>query len=196
MKLFSKVSLKDIIKIGVIAILSFPLLYVIMLFAVGSLRIVFVKPHQDSKQPIEEVRLLKQTAFRDSLAETHMVSYHALQRENEEVKQENERLKSQQERIAIIQQELERERNELAQERERLEKLVSMSEELKDKKIKQISRVYGAMRPAEAAHILETIDDDLVVKILTGISDDRQRGKIMSALPTEKAKRITRKMGM
>ena len=51
------------------------------------------------------------------------------------------------------------------------------------------------MRPAEAASIIATLQDDLAADILDGIGDDRQKAKIIAALPKEKAVRLTKLMG-
>ena len=63
------------------------------------------------------------------------------------------------------------------------------------KRIKQLAKVYGAMRANEAAQILETLDDNLLIKIINAISDDRQKAKIMAGLSKSKAARISKKMG-
>jgi flagellar protein FlbB len=90
---------------------------------------------------------------------------------------------------------LEKTRNELAEERKKLEKLVSQSDELDKKRIKQLAKVYSAMRPEEAATIIETLDDNLVITILTSMGDDRQKAKILSLISKEKATRISKKIG-
>ncbi len=51
------------------------------------------------------------------------------------------------------------------------------------------------MRPNEAAAILETLKDDLVIKIFKAMGDARQKGKILSNLSNQKASVITKKMG-
>ena len=101
-------------------------------------------------------------------------------------------------RLGIAESELgriESERQKLAENRKRLEKLVAESNELEQKRIKQLARVYAAMRPREAALILETLEDALLIRILRAINDDRQKGKIVASLSREKAARISRKMG-
>jgi len=53
----------------------------------------------------------------------------------------------------MMQRELEDNRKSLASERIKLEKLVEQSDSLDQKRIKQLARVYGAMRAAEAARL-------------------------------------------
>jgi flagellar motility protein MotE (MotC chaperone) len=51
------------------------------------------------------------------------------------------------------------------------------------------------MRPEEAARILETLDDDLLINILGAMGDDRQKAKILSVLSPDKASRVSKKIG-
>jgi flagellar motility protein MotE (MotC chaperone) len=51
------------------------------------------------------------------------------------------------------------------------------------------------MKPLEAAQIIETMPDNYASKLLNAMSDDRQKAKILSALSTEKAARVTERLG-
>jgi flagellar motility protein MotE (MotC chaperone) len=72
---------------------------------------------------------------------------------------------------------------------------VGQSDTLDKKRIKQLAKVYGAMRAEEAARILETLDDDLCLNILSSIGDDRQKAKIFSALSATKSAAVSKKLG-
>jgi flagellar motility protein MotE (MotC chaperone) len=187
-----KLSLKDFIFIVVIAMLSFPITYVLVLYFTGIITIEYKKPGKAGEAAI---KTMNPAIFRDSLSQTNMKTFQAVVREEQDLQKGKEEFASQQDRLAIMQQEIQKERDEIAQERKKLEQLIGENEVLKDKKIKQLARVYGAMRPAEAARILESLDDNLIIKILNGISDDRQRGKMLAALSNEKAARISKLMG-
>ncbi|MFP4416489.1 MAG: MotE family protein [Chitinispirillaceae bacterium] len=185
---------KDILAIALVAILSFPLMYGIMLFATGNARIEF-GPKTVAERKEEEHKLLRQTARKDSLSIANLQSFQALQREREQLQKDLEKLREQQQRADLVSRELQRERDKLAQQKKKLEKLVNENDELELKRLKELSKVYGAMRPPEAAAILETLEDSLVIGIISGIRDDRQRGKILAALSNGKAARISRLMG-
>lgn len=185
---------KTVLIIGLVALLSFPVMYAVMLYYTGNLR-VEIGPRKLGRDHEDEIRLIKNSATRDSLAAHHTQAYKALQRERKELERERERLSRQQEQIHLTRNEMQREREELQKERERLEKLVAQKDELQNKRIKQWARVYGAMRPAEAARILETLDDQLFIQIMNNISDDRQKGKILAAISPAKAARVSRKVG-
>jgi flagellar motility protein MotE (MotC chaperone) len=189
-----KLRFKDIAAIIAVAVLSLPIMYLAVLFATDNIRVEFF-PERRIEKDEENLRVIRQTARRDSLAVTQLEAYQALRRERAEIEKEREQLRAQQERINLLSGELEQKRNELQLERQKLEALVAESDTLRQKRIKQLARVYGAMKANEAASILETLGDDLVIQVINNISDDRQRAKILAALSEGKAARMSKKMG-
>lgn len=189
-----KITVKDIILIAGISVLSFPVIYFAMLFATGRAKIEFINPSK-KKVTETEFKYQKRNSKLDSLQVMNTESYMASVKERAGVAKEKEALVKQQERINILISELNRTREELAQQRAKFERLVEKNDELEAKQIKQLANVYGAMRPNEAATILETLNDDLFIKIIKAIGDDRQKGKIMAAISKSKASRVSKKMG-
>ena len=190
-----KLKLKDVILIAIIAVATFPVLYFTMLFVTGNARIEFASKKPGANKDRQKLKFIKHSNRRDSLIIAQSQSFLASEKERQEVTEERKRLVKQQERINILTQELDRTRTELTAEREKFEKLVAKSDEIEMKRIKQLAKIYGAMRANEAAQILQTLDDNLLIKIISAIGDERQRGKIMSNLPDKKAASITKKMG-
>ncbi|MBD3345462.1 MAG: hypothetical protein GF401_10410 [Chitinivibrionales bacterium] len=186
--------LKELIAIGAVAILSFPVMYMTVLFMTGHARIEF-GPREFDKREEGELRLEKQSERIDSLAAVHSKSFQANQQKLKELEKEREKLIKQQEHVAIMQQELESAKTELIAKKKEMEQLVKETSELEKKRIRQLAKVYGSMRATEAARILETLDDDLLIKILNSINDDRQKAKIVAAISQKKASRISKKMG-
>ena len=189
-----KLNMRDIIIICVTAMLSFPVIYLVLMLATGTARIEVNQPKKDVNKD-REIKLMKLSAKRDSLAATQSQTFLALEQEKADLEREKRRLADQQDQVKITQDELEKTKAELAAERTKLEKLVSQSDSLDKKRIKQLAKVYAAMRPEEAARILETLDDDLCINILSSMGDDRQKAKILSALSGEKAGRVSKKIG-
>lgn len=187
--------LKDIITIAIISVVTFPLLYFVMLFATGNAHIEFTSKKPGFIENRQKMKYLKHSNRRDSLMLLQSQAYIASEKERVEVEKKLQQLEKQQERINMLTQELERTRQDLVLEREKFEKLVAKSDEFEMKRIKQLAKVYGAMRANEAAQILETLDDNLLIKIINAISDDRQKAKIMAGLSKSKAARISKKMG-
>ncbi len=186
--------LRDYIAISVVTVLTFPLLYLVMLFITGSARIEFGPPKVDEVKK-EKVQLVRQSARKDSLEAVYSRTYQALQQERGEIEKERQRLREQQDRIDMVQSEVEVERKKLAEEREKMEKLVTASDSLGGKKIKDVAKMYAAMRPSEAASILGTMDERLAAQILRSIGDDRQKAKILSSFSSDKAARISKIIG-
>lgn len=186
--------LKEYITIGLATIVSFPILYIAMLFFSGQARVEFGS-RDDGQEKVEKVAIEKQSKYKDSLFAVNSKTFQALQAERTEIELERKRLVEQQARVEQLQSELESERTRIAQERVKLEKVVVKSDSLGVKKIKGLAKMYGAMRPAEAASILATLDNQLCAKIIKSINDDRQKARIISAFPREKAATISRILG-
>jgi flagellar motility protein MotE (MotC chaperone) len=188
-----KLTLREIIIIAVTTMLSFPVIYLLLMFATGGARIEFNHPKKDEKKETQ-IKFMKLDAKKDSLAATQSQTFQANELQKADIVKEKQQLTEQQERVTMVEQELEKTRTDLTAEREKLEKLVSSSTDLDRKRMKQLAKVYGAMRAEEAARILETLDDDLCMNILSEMGDDRQKAKILTALSPDKAARVSRKI--
>ncbi len=183
--------IKDYIAIGVVTVVTFPVLYLSMLFITGSARIEFGNPKKEEPEK-EEVRLMKQSVRSDSLSALNSRTFHALERERAELEKERHSMREQQDRLDLLQSEIENERKKLVEERKKLEELVSVNDSLGERKIKDLAKMYGAMRPSEAASILGTMEERMAAKIIRSIGDDRQKAKILSSFSQEKAVKISK----
>jgi flagellar motility protein MotE (MotC chaperone) len=189
-----KLTLKELIIIVAVLTFSFPVVYVLMMLATGSARIEFNQPVK-AKKDDKEVKLMKLNAKKDSLASMQSQTFFAIEKQKADLDEQKKKMSEQQDHVLMVEQELEKTRNDLTEERKKLEKLVGQSDELDKKRIKQLAKVYSAMRPEEAARILETLDDDLLINILGAMGDDRQKAKILSILSPDKASRVSKKIG-
>jgi flagellar motility protein MotE (MotC chaperone) len=144
---------------------------------------------------IEQVERIRQSDKTDSLAVENSKTWQALQQERQDLVKERKELQEERQKLELFQKDLETQKAEITASRDRIEKLVGRSDSLEKKKTMQLAKVYSAMRPAEAAQIIGTLQDELAARILDGISDDRQKAKILAALPQEKATRLTKMMG-
>ena len=190
-----KLNLKDIIIIAIISVISFPLVYFVMLLVTGNAKIVLTNTPLLKKESSKELMVMKQNQETDSLLLQQSQIYMSAETEKKKVEEERKKLIKQQERISFVHTELENQKNQLQNERKKLEDLVNKSNELETKKIKKLAKVYAAMRPQEAASILETLSDKLCLDIINAINDDRQKAKIMSMVSAEKASRMSKSMG-
>jgi len=192
--LIMKLTLRDIIIIALTTTLSFPIIYLVILFATGGAHIEFNQPKKMDENIEQQLKLVKISAKKDSISASQSQTFVAMEQQKADLAMERASLDEKQQQVTMVQQELEKTRSDIKTEREKLEKLVSQSDDLDKKKIKQLAKVYGAMRAEEAARILETLDDDLCINILSSMGDDRQKAKILAALTPDKASKVSRKI--
>ena len=57
----------------------------------------------------------------------------------------------------------------------------------REQRLQEIIALYSAMRPGDAAVIMDKMSDEMILKILPGLKG-RQRAKILSALPDDQRK--------
>jgi flagellar motility protein MotE (MotC chaperone) len=192
--LLMDLKLKDIVILVLVMLISFPIVIFVVLFITGNVRMEF-GPVKPADEDVARVELIKQNDKTDSLATVNSKTWQALQKEREDIAQERKALLEERQKLELFQRDLETQKAEISGSRKKIESLVSRSDSLEKKKTAQLAKVYSAMRPAEAAQIIGTLQDELAARILDGISDDRQKAKILAALPQEKATALTRLMG-
>jgi len=181
----------DIIAIAIVTLVTFPILYVVMLFATGALHIEYGFEKQNKEEEIR-VERIRHNSRRDSLAAMNSKIFEAVRQERADLAKEHERVTEQYGRLEMLQAEIEKSRGELVKERAALEARLADVPDEEAARIRQLSKIYGAMKPGEAAAIMETLPDAMVAKILAAMGDDRQKGRILATLSKEKAARINK----
>lgn len=121
-----------------------------------------------------------------------------LQELDEQIEQKRGELAREEEALEALNRALERAKQELLKERERLEALkaeieadIGRREMLVDERLSQIAKVYGAMKPKEAALAIEGMEDDMAVAILERLPG-RTVGKIFNLMPKDRVRDLTR----
>lgn len=192
---FMNIKMRDIIITAFVLFIVFPIVYFGYMFATGHTRLN--EENSRKKSNIETVvtaEPTKQEVKAESLAVLNTVTFQALQKERSGIESERRKMLEDKQRMELFQEEIEKQKNDLTSERERIEGLVDKSDTFDRKKSVQMAKAYSAMRPAEAAQIISTLSDEVAIRILEGITDDRIKAKIISALPSEKATSITETM--
>jgi len=196
----------DLIIVGaVVMILSFPLMWLVMLLATGNARLVFENDLARMIEVQSMARLQRNTERRDSLIVSNAYSFHANINSIDSLNRERERMEREQERLNFLIDELraerlivEAERKKIQGERTRFEAAIDNQANIgaveQTRRVNNLARTYQAMRPAEAAMIMQELSPDLSVAILNAITDDRQRSRILSAM--ENSGLLTEMMGL
>lgn len=190
------IKMRDIIITAFVLFIVFPIVYFGYMFATGHTRLNEENPRTKSHKEtfVTAAEPTKEEVRAESLAVTNTVTFQALQKERSGIESERQKMLEDKQRMELLSEEIEKQKNDLKRERERIEGLVDKSDSFDRKKSIQMAKAYSAMRPAEAAQIISTLSDEMAIRILEGITDDRIKAKIIAALPPEKATSITQTM--
>jgi flagellar motility protein MotE (MotC chaperone) len=188
--------LKDLIGISLISIFAFPILLLAIMIMTGVV-------HLEMGDAKEKVRLREELiaaeANKQEEAEAKQLkAFKALTAKETEVQAHEAAVAREAERLENLKLELAREKDEILRHRQRIEQLVVQDGNLQDKQILGLAEVYGAMKPDDAAPILLSLKDSLVVRILKKIPEARSTSKLMAAiasLDVRRAAHITEMMG-
>jgi flagellar motility protein MotE (MotC chaperone) len=153
---------------------------------------------QNKEETKEEVDAIKWNHKQDSMMIEHSKSLQALEFQRAELQKKAADVKENEERLLSLQQEVANRNNDLQKTRAQIEALVNKSADMEDRRLKQLAGVYASMRAEEAAPILYTLKDAMIVSIMERITDNRQKAKLMAAfgnIDKERAGAISRLMG-
>jgi len=103
---------------------------------------------------------------------------------------EEKRLVQKKAELVAIQQELNNKIEKLTQLRNEIRSEIAGKNAVEAKKLKHLIKVYSAMKPQSAAVLIEKLDKNLAVELLSNMKGDAV-GKILSYVDTEKAATIS-----
>jgi flagellar motility protein MotE (MotC chaperone) len=106
-----------------------------------------------------------------------------LQRKEEDLRRREQELKELEKRIDA-------KLKNLSELEGRLQKMLEEADVLKDKKLRHLVDVYSNMKAKQAAAVLETLDQEIAVKILAGMRG-RQAGEILTYVEAGKAAKLS-----
>lgn len=72
----------------------------------------------------------------------------------------------------------------------KIDTMLKEAKEVQDKKLRHLVDVYSNMKARQAAQVLETLDEDIAVKILAGMRG-RQAGEILTNVRADKAAKLS-----
>ena len=176
---------KDIVALGALAAVSFPVVLLGVLLWTGNVRMVFGPEAQD---PTARARLLERPedipgatrgssdSSRATISDSSMLIRQAdLDRREAEALRETQR-------VLMIQQDDSRLRDTITAERKRLENLLSKGDTLDGTRTAVLAATFANMKADQAAKILLDLDDVLAVAILRHVPDDKPRAKVLAAM--------------
>jgi flagellar motility protein MotE (MotC chaperone) len=200
--------IKDIIALGALAIVSFPMVLLGVLLWTGNVRLVFGPESQD---PNARGRLLERPEDipgatkapepgKVAAGQTDsalMVRTADLDRREAEALQESQRVQALQQDDQKIRDEINQTRDAIHAERLRLEAILGKGDSLENIRTTVLASTFTLMKPDQAAKILLSLDDVLTTAILRKVTDDKPRAKILAAMgkvDVQRAARVSRLM--
>ncbi|MBL8028700.1 MAG: hypothetical protein JNL74_19910, partial [Fibrobacteres bacterium] len=173
--------LKDILIIAGAILLSFPIVLGTSMLATGFMKLTFGFNVEEEVQKKEEVDAIKWNHRQDSMMLQHSKALQALESQRAELEKKAMEIKENEERLLTLKQDVSNRTEDLKKTKSQIEALVNKSAEMEDRRLKQLAGVYASMRAEEAAPILYTLKDEMIVSIMEKITDNRQKAKLMAA---------------
>ena len=92
--------------------------------------------------------------------------------------------------LKAAEKELDQKYNEMAKLRDDIQELLEEQSEEEEERTKSLVKIYSGMKAKDAARIFNTLDQDIVVDIMTRMSE-RKTGPILAEMDSEKARIVT-----
>jgi flagellar motility protein MotE (MotC chaperone) len=106
------------------------------------------------------------------------------------LREKRNRLEKKEKNLNKLEQEVNQKIQKLKKLQANIQQMLDEAKVVKDKKIKHLVDVYSNMKPKQAAQVLETLDQDIAVKILAGMRG-RTAGEILSYVQADKAAQLS-----
>ncbi len=117
-----------------------------------------------------------------------MVTY--LEQRESEIKRKEEQLRQKEEYLAQMEKEVEKKLKELTTIQKEIQAYRAEKEEAQSNKIRSLSKIYGSMKAKEAAKLLENLEEQLVVNVISTMTAD-EAANIMANMDVKKAAKIS-----
>ncbi|MDQ2999826.1 MAG: hypothetical protein M3Y08_00990 [Fibrobacterota bacterium] len=179
--------LKDILGISLVSIFLFPIILVAIMLAAGVVHLEF--GNGKDKERINTAFTGVDQARQEEAEAKQLKSFKALETKERDLMEKESQINREIERLENLKLETIKTKDEIAEHRRKIEELVGKSAEVQDKQIASLAEVYGAMRPDEAAPILLSLDDAMVVRIMKKIPETRATSKLLASLAALNVKR-------
>lgn len=188
--------LKDLLGISLVSIFLFPVLLIGIMLAAG---VVHLETGDGKdKERLRPVYTGDDQAKQEEAETKQLKAFKALELKENELKAREAEMNRETERLENLKLEMMRAKDQIAEDRRKIEAAVSSNAEAQEKQLKALAEVYGGMRPDEAAPILLSLDNAMVVRIMKRIPEARATSKLMAslaALDVKRAAAITNLLG-
>jgi len=117
-------------------------------------------------------------------------SLNALQQKESEILKREEQLKEKEERLGKLEKEIEQKVKDLLALQKEIQAARNEKQEAQLGKVRSLAKIYGTMKPKEAAKLMENLDDKLVMGIIGTMTPD-EAAAILALMDVKKAAKIS-----
>ncbi len=103
----------------------------------------------------------------------------SIKQKEQDLKEREQVLEKKEEQLKLLTVEIEKKLSKIKKAQGRIEELVILREDLVEKSIKHLVKVYSSMKPAEAGSLIEKLDKDITIQILSKMKG-KDAGKILA----------------
>ena len=134
------------------------------------------------------VQVEKAAKSKSGLSTTESLS--ALQQRETEIRKKEEQLKEKEERLGKLEKEVEQKVKDLLALQKDVQTVRTEKQETQNTKVRNLAKIYGTMKPKEAAKLMENLDDKLVMNIIATMTPD-EAAAILALMEVKKAAKIS-----
>lgn len=114
----------------------------------------------------------------------------SLEKKENAINQREKDLQKQEEQLKVLRTDIEKRLHDIEKAQRRLEELAAIREDLVEKSINHLAKVYSSMRPEEAGPLIEKLEEDITIQILRKMKG-RSAGKILARVKPSIAARLS-----
>jgi flagellar motility protein MotE (MotC chaperone) len=133
---------------------------------------------------------LAETTGKPGIRTTTADSLSALQQKELEISKKEEQLKEKEERLNKLEKEIEQKVKDLLALQKEFQSARSEKQENQSAKVRGIAKIFGTMKPKDAAKLMENLDDKLVMGIIAILTPD-EAASILALMDVKKAAKIS-----
>ncbi|MGA2402862.1 MAG: hypothetical protein ABSG91_14350 [Syntrophobacteraceae bacterium] len=141
------------------------------------------KAEAENAAPVDKI-----AKIRPGASTTESLS--ALQQKEIEIRKKEEQLKEKEERLGKLQKEVEQKVKDLLALQKEVQSVRTEKQETQSTRVRSLSKIYGTMKPKEAAKLMENLDDRLVMGIISTMTPD-EAAAILALMEVKKAAKIS-----
>jgi len=117
-------------------------------------------------------------------------SLSAFQQKEIEIRKKEEQLKEKEDRLGKLEKEIEQKVKELLALQKEVQSVRTEKQETQNTRVRGLAKIYGTMKPKEAAKLMEALDDKLVMGIIATMTSD-EAAAILALMEVKKAAKIS-----